>query len=633
MDGDINDYLNKAGETIKNALLPGLDSVKKKVLEVDESAYQVVKTFGLSDSMVMTIKSSLTGAVSQVERLGGGLSNVLKIQQDIGTALNRGVVLNDEAFSKIFAATEVTGQNADYMVRSFKDAGISAYDSSKNMETVVNTARNIGVNVASVSGKVLDNMGQLNRFNFKGGVEGLAKMAAQATNLRIDMSATLGLAEKVFDPEGAIEVAAAMQRLGVAQSDLLDPLRLMDLAQNDPAELQNQLAEMSKQFTKLNSDGNFEILPGAKRQLREISSALGMNYQDLAKMALGSADLDRKMSQIRFPDTFKEEDKKLIANLSEMKDGVATVKFTDSSGEQQTKNVSELNSDDLEQLKKAGETKTLEEIQKEQLDVLSSINASQKALLNKLPTAFAGSKTSEDLLQLGKAVETTVMDAVSNTMGKTGNVSKSIDTSVDALVGGLESLIKGDKSVVQIFGDIGVVGLELKENLETNFNTALLEASKSVTNFSNSNNKFFELLNVAGEKMVTIGNYKPENTSQTSSVTDVEDFIKLPNQIIKPLPQDTLFGGTGFEQFVSKMGNNSGNTPQTPIETKTTADVNLNIKIDAPNQIDTNQILLALENQGVKQKMVESMKEAMYNNGLTSSTSSKSKLMNPYVES
>jgi len=39
-------------------------------------------------------------------------------------------------------------------------------------------------------------------------------------------------------------MSAALQRLGVTQSELLDPLRLMDLSINDPGELQNQLVQM-----------------------------------------------------------------------------------------------------------------------------------------------------------------------------------------------------------------------------------------------------------------------------------------------------------------------------------------------------------------------------------------------------
>ena len=654
-DDSFGKFLKDGEEVLRKGLLPSAQEVINKLKEVDKGAHDVVKTFGLSDKMVLSLKSSLTGAVSEVERLGGAFSDVVKIQQSIGTSLGRGVVLTSDAFDDLYAATQVTGQGADYMVGRFKDAGVSAYDSTKEMEKVVNTARSIGVNVEQVSNQTLNNMGELNKFNFKGGVEGLAKMAAQATNLRIDMSSTLGLAEKVFDPEGAIEVAASMQRLGVAQSDLLDPLRLMDLAQNDPAELQNQLAEMSKQFTKLNSDGNFEILPGAKRQLREISKALGMNYQDLSKMALGSADLERKMSQIRFPDTFKEEDKKLIANLSEMKDGVATVKFSDADGNQVTKNVSELSPEDLEELKKVGESKTLEEIQEEQLSVSKKILASQTAFQNKLVSATAGTKTSDDLMKLAGVAETTIMDTFSNVMGTTSNITKSMDTASTALINGFESLLTGEKSIPEVFQGIGDVGIDLKNKLNENFGVAIDSAIEKIKLFSESNNNLVPLIETLGGVISNVGNYKPDEKEidvvggvnsnvgnykpEKLEEKDVKDFIKMPGQIIKPLPQDTLFGGTGFNDFIESLKgtngstNNNQNNNQSTTEVKTTADVNLNIKIDAPNQIDTNQILLVLENQGVKQKMVESMKEAMYNNGLTSPTSSKSKLMNPYVES
>ena len=95
---------------------------------------------------------------------------------------------------------------------------------------------------------------------------------------------------------------------------------------------------------------------------------------------------------------------------------------------------------------------------------------------------------------------------------------------------------------------------------------------------------------------------------------------------------------TQLQDFITQMksmksSTNSSNNNETPVETKTTADINLNIKIDAPNQIDTNQVVLALENQGVREKLYETMRETMYNNGLSAPTSSKTKLMNPYITS
>jgi hypothetical protein len=114
-------------------------------------------------------------------------------------------------------------------------------------------------------------MESMNKYNFQGGVDGLAKMAAQASSMRIDMKTTLNFAEGLYNPEKAIEMSSALQRLGVTQSDLLDPLRLMDLSLNDPTELQNQLVQMTEQFVQLNEKGQFQIAPGQIRRLREIN--------------------------------------------------------------------------------------------------------------------------------------------------------------------------------------------------------------------------------------------------------------------------------------------------------------------------------------------------------------------------
>jgi len=200
--------------------------IYNKIVEVDKGAREVIKTFDTGAQNIKAIKDGLTDAVTEVNLLGGGFQDIVNIQVGVSEALGRNVVLTSDAYEKLFSATEVSGLSAENMIGSFKDAGISAYQAAENMEDVINVANEIGVNAQSVSQKVVSNMEQLNRFNFNGGVEGLARMAAQATNLRIDMQSTLGFAEKVFDPEGAIETAAALQRLGVAQSELLDPLRL-----------------------------------------------------------------------------------------------------------------------------------------------------------------------------------------------------------------------------------------------------------------------------------------------------------------------------------------------------------------------------------------------------------------------
>jgi hypothetical protein len=179
---------------------------------------------------------------------------------------------------------------------------MSLYDVGDRMAEVANYAKSVGANVKAVSAEVVTNLKQLNLFNFDSGVKGLAKMASQASMLGFDMAKTFKLAEDLMSPEKAIDLAASLQRLGVSSSALLDPLKAMDLAQNDPEALQKEMINVSKEFTKLKADGSgFEILPGAKRRLREVASAMGMSADELANMSIKSADLDMKMSKIKFP--------------------------------------------------------------------------------------------------------------------------------------------------------------------------------------------------------------------------------------------------------------------------------------------------------------------------------------------
>ena len=653
--------IDKMEKLLADSLIPNAQTLIDKIKEVDKAAYDVVKTFGLSNSQVMAIKSSLTGAASEVERLGGKFSDVLSIQTHLGEMTNRNAILMSESFAGIYAAAEVSGETARQMGKSFKDTGFSLYSISEQMEGVVNTARSIGVNAVAVSSQVIDNMGELNRYNFEGGVQGLAKMAANATNLRIDMKTTMGFAENVFDPENAIKMAASMQRLGVNVSGLKDPLELMYNAMNNPEKLQDQLAELGKSFTKMNADGNFEIMPGAKRRLRELSLELGMPAGELERMGLAARELDKKMSQIRMPSglNLSKEQQTMIANMSEMKDGVATIKFTDDQGVAQTKNVMELKEGDLAAIAETGRPKSIEEIQKGQLNLQERINASLTVIKNKVATGVAGAKTTDDTYKVAAKIETAIYDFISDGLGATSKISSVLDNTSDVLIDSIVNLVSGEKSLSDVFTNIGSVGNELATQLDGNLKTALDNAETNLNEFAGGNNKIMTLLEELMGKMMMVGNNSQTPITPVAPITPVEDFIKMPGMTIEPLAKDTIFGGTGFESFIDGLKemktlpnntnvgnnqfeeflkkfkdvkpNNGSNEPQTPIEIKSTAEINLNIKIDAPNQIDTNQIILALENQGVKQKLYQSMKEAMYNNGLSSPTSSKTKLMNPYL--
>jgi len=570
---DNNSTGGKANKGLEDAVWSNFNptDIAKIVVTLDNAASEMLKQFGQGQAMADILRMSMSESVTSVRKLGGDIENVLEIQKDAARELGRNVVLTEETTKDLYATMKVTGQETSKIVGGMADAGIGAGKAAGEMLKVVNVARESGVNAQAVSKTVLDNMNALNKYNFAGGVEGLAKMAAQATSLRIDMSQTLGFAEKVFNPEGAIEVAAAMQRLGVSQSSLLDPLKLMDLSQNDPAELQNQIAQMSQQFVQLGKDGHFEIMPGAKRQLREISQAMGISYDQLTKMALGSADLDKKMKEISFPSA-TEDQKKMIANMSEMgAGGEYKIKFTDAEGKQQEKNVSELSDKDVEAIEKMANTapKSMEELAIEQLSATQDVTAAINSLGDRTGLGLAGSKTGGNILSTVKKGANVIKETPSEGLSSK-NIGKEIDKFSDTIMGALTQYANtgtGAEHLADAFFDFaGFVKKDLKESF--------MNLKTQTSNFVNDNS-FLQALTDAGK--VAAGG-TPKNAQ---------------------IPR----GSAG----TNSAGNSSGTQGS-----NSTMDVNLNVKVDStsPN-IDTKQMESVLTNPAFMEKLTVAITEGM----------------------
>ena len=584
----------KITEEIKTSIT----DIPAVVLELDKQASIMLNQFGQAQAMSETLRKSLVDTTTQLLRLGGDLSSALEVQKAVSQTLQRNVILSAEAGKDLFATMNVTGQEVGKIVGGMADVGISSINATNEMKKVVDTARESGVNAVAVSGKVLDNMNALNKYNFEGGVQGLAKMATQAASLRIDMSQTLGFAEKVFNPEGAIEVAAAMQRLGVAQSDLLDPLRLMDLSQNDPAELQNQIVQMSKQFVQMGKDGHFEIMPGAKRQLREISTAMGVSYDELTKMSLGSADLDNKLRKIKFPETFSEEDRMMIANMAEMGVGGEYV-IKNEKGD--IKNVSELGEPELKTLRELASKAppTMEELAKEQLGTLKSIQSDGLSIKSIPALTTARMSTTSGVMGLGRDI-TSSADKVISKLANVKEISM-----------GLDNLIKGGGSLISV-----------TDYIQTKFKNSLID---SQTEIDKLNKKYPEVSEFFNKIM---GN------TVSSTVRQAQDVLKIPGQEIQLLPQDTFAAFTRGSEVLSNLSNGGGNTSSTtPSTTNSSVDVNhtLNINVTAPSHVNTNQLVEMLKDTSVSQALGIAVKEAFNNGGLTAPTSNRQKLLNPNI--
>jgi hypothetical protein len=397
------------------------ENIEKLSNELDKYSAQRSILLGITKADADSIKESLAASYGTLAQYGVSFGQIVKAQNTFISEFNTNSQFTEDQLQKLLLTEKATGVESKKLVHNFREAGMGIDEMNKTMQTTMDYARSIGVASSAVLQKVTENISKLNLYNFSEGEKGLAKMAAQSAVLGIDMSKTFQLSENLLDPQKAIDLSASLQRLGVASSQLLDPLRAMDLAQNDPAELQNQMVELSKQFVKLKDDqSGFEILPGSKRQLREVAQALGMNADELASMGIKASETSRKLQEIRFSETFKttDEEKQLIANLAKKEGNEYVVDIKREEKDDQgniiktlteRKNITELDQEDLKLLSEQSQPIKLEDLSQKQLTQLESINNKINAEANVKLIAGA---TSGTISQLYTGVE----KALDNTM-------------------------------------------------------------------------------------------------------------------------------------------------------------------------------------------------------------------------
>lgn len=506
--GGLKKYLEDLGKSFGDAIKTNvdIDSIKKKFVEVEDSAISISRSFGVGRDNITNIKAAMTDLVGKAKLLNMSFYDVAEIQQSIAEDLGRNVLLTEKSADGVLATAKVLkgmGMEFGATASKFKDVGVSYMGVSKQMEGVVNTARKLGVNAKGVVGDVVKNLDKLNKYNFKGGVDGLAKMAAQSKVLRVNMDEIFEVADKAFNPEGAIDMAAAMQRLGVTQSDLLDPLRLMDLASNDPGELMNQIGKMSEKFVQLNKDGRFEIMPGGKRQLMEISKELGISYKELTKMAVGSKELDMKMSKIKFPSTFTEEQRNLIANMAEIGPGGEMTMRIDGKEFGIDEAMAKLGKDDdaMKKFMADSEPKTMEELAKEQLSFTEQNNIVLEQIRDRVGYGLASSKGFETLTKAQMEIQQAAIDATqSKTLSEKG-IRETIGYQSDELMKAL-----ADRDVSKV----AKVGYDFGETIVKAATELTESASKAGTKLKESDNTAIRMVTGKEEgKTKTITEAKP----------------------------------------------------------------------------------------------------------------------------
>jgi len=577
-------------ETLKNLGNSFTDLMKDSesiAAQMDDSITEIVNTMGQGKGLASVMRENISKAVPEIIKMGGSFEDAEQLAVSTLEALGRNVQLNEKEYEQLYATTRLTGESNEALQNAFADTGKSIKDISKEMFNVVNIANSMGANAKAVSKDVVANMQQLNRLGFEGGINGLAKMAAQASILRIDMQQVFDFADQALSPEKAIEFSSALQRLGAASSSLVDPLKLMDLSQNNVPELQNQLGQLFKQYAKFDEKTKqFQILPGSRLILKELERDLGIPLAQIEKMALSSADLERKMSQIDLSGlALDDETAMLVTSMAKMTEGgeyIIETKTADGDPIQQS--IEEFvtgfggDSDAIRKFvqdREAEEGLTVDEQilkrAEDQLSTLKSIDQSMKGATIAKALTVGGGELGAQMLKMNEAAVKQITQPAIDNFGPNSGLYKAVNLTAKNVDEAVKLLTKGDTS-----------GMEkaLKETGKTMALTAdygldqTFETGKRALGFVPGVNTALGVAQTGVKTVVDLGlsaagvtnqdqlTFKEQvetkdaliSTDTDSSIIVVNELGKI-GQVLKPAPQDVVgvMPKEGMNQFMQAV--------------------------------------------------------------------------------
>lgn len=288
------------------------------------------KKTGLTGKLSKDFREEIQNAGPKLEQLGVSYETLANSAVSLVDKSGKFNLINQQSFEKAAVVGQAylgSMESLTNMLPDFEKVGIGAQGTFAAVEKAGKSSLALGLNSQKVGKDLQANIGMLNQFGFKAGIDGLTKMVQKSIEFRLSMDQVAQVADKVFSPEGALELSANLQVLGGAIGDFNDPLKLMYMATNNVEGLQDAIIDAAGSLATYNQEqGKFELTGVNLRKVREMATALGMDYKELAKTAIATQErLSAKemLSGLRIDD----EDKEFLSNMSQMKNGKMTIEL------------------------------------------------------------------------------------------------------------------------------------------------------------------------------------------------------------------------------------------------------------------------------------------------------------------
>lgn len=381
--------LGKATEKITNNLFR---SFIKATIDFDDAIHKFQTDTGIAidqnaNKMTLLNARSAEFGMSMEDNLGlmQGLSEELQ-------TTNFDVLAN--AASDFASIRKATGASLE-TISSIGGELMRMGESSEQVKEFISganvQAKMFGVSSKKVLSDIERNLKKMRQMGFTGGEESLARMAAQANRLRMNVDEIFDVAKRARTIEGAMEMAAELQ-LAAGSFSNINPMDLLAAARKGPEELQKILTQMGSDVGHFNEEtGKYEFDPVDVDRLQMVADATGMSLDSLQNMIAKQAEDNKKLEL--FPESMfqiggrKVEDvRAFVSDLTELDKSEIELMAKDANIDINTDDLSQLNSDQVDALMKIREKEAadLEQQAKENQSFREAQKAFQESITNLL---------------------------------------------------------------------------------------------------------------------------------------------------------------------------------------------------------------------------------------------------------
>ena len=286
------------------------------LFEMEKAIKMSALQMGVLSKEGVGFRSNIVNAAKQTNMIGVGVKDLAQIQSTYSDEVGRSVVLSEKglvALGQMAASTVLGAEGAARMAAEMENQGVSAERTGNFVEQTLNDSSKMGLNASKVIKNVSNNIKMLNKYNFKEGVKGLAKMAMTVSKMGVGMDFAANMADKLFSIEGAVDMSAQLQVMGGEWAKMADPFRLMYMARNDMEGLTEELGNAAAASAKFNKKtGEFDLGAQEMHRLKIIAEQTGVAYDDLVTAGKNVAKLNKIKGQVQF--SMSDEEKEFISN-------------------------------------------------------------------------------------------------------------------------------------------------------------------------------------------------------------------------------------------------------------------------------------------------------------------------------